>query len=41
LSIGNPMSENGDGDECLLGKIESITTGGVELSRDILLGEIC
>ena len=40
LSIGNPMSENEDGDECLLEKIESITTEGVELSRDILLGEI-
>jgi len=35
------MSENRDGDEYLLEKIESITTGGVELSRNILLGEIC
>jgi len=41
LSIGNPMSENKGGDECLLEKIESITTEGVELSRDILLDEIC
>ena len=41
LSIGNPMSENEGGDECLLEKIESITTEGVELSRDILLDEIC
>ena len=41
LSIGNPMSENEGRDECLLEKIESITTEGVELSRDILLDEIC
>ena len=41
MSIENPMSENGSGDECLLERIESIMTGEVELPRDILLGEVC
>jgi len=41
LSIGNPISENGSGGECLLERVESITTGEVELSRDVLLDEVC
>ena len=39
LSIGNPMSENRGGGECFLERVESITTGGVKLPRNILLGE--
>jgi len=41
LSIGNPMSENRSRGKCLLKRVESITTGGVESSRNVLLGEIC
>jgi len=34
------MSENKSGDECLLERIESIMTGGVELPRNVLPGEV-
>jgi len=34
------MSKDRSRDECLLERIESITTGGVKLPRNILLGEI-
>jgi len=40
LSIGNPISENRNKDECLLERVESITTGRVELPRNILSGEV-
>ena len=39
LSIGNPMSEDRYGGEYFLERVESILTGGVELPRNILLGE--
>jgi len=35
------MSEDGGEYECLLEGIESITTGGVKLSKNVLLDEIC
>ena len=35
------MSEDRDRCECLLEKIESITTGGVELPRNVLLNRVC
>jgi len=35
------MSEDRSRGECLLERIESIMTRGVELPRDILLGEVC
>ena len=41
LSIGNPMSEDRGGGKCLLKRVESITTGGVELPRNVFLGEVC
>jgi len=41
LSIKNPMSENRDGGECLLERVESIMTGGVELPGNILSDEAC
>jgi len=41
LSIGNLMSEDRYGDKCFLERVESILTGGVELPRNILLGEAC
>jgi len=41
LSIGNPMSENRSGGKCLLKRVESITTGRVELSKNVLSGEMC
>jgi len=41
LSIGNPMSEDGSRRKCLLERIESITTGGVELPKNVLPGEMC
>ena len=40
LSIGNPISENESGYECLLEEIESIMTGGVELQRNVLLSKV-
>jgi len=41
LSIGNPMSEDGSEGKCFLERVESIYTGGVELPRNVLLGEAC
>ena len=41
LSIGNPMSENQSRGEYFLERVESILTGGVELPRNVLLGEAC
>ena len=41
LSIGNPMSEDRYGGECFLKRVESISTGEVELPRNVLLGETC
>jgi len=41
LSIGNLMSEDRSGSECFLEKIESTTTGGVELLRNVLPDEAC
>jgi len=35
------MSEDGSRSECLLKRIESIMTGGVELPKDVLLDEVC
>jgi len=37
----NPISENGSRGKCLLERIESITTGGVKLLRNVLLGKAC
>ena len=39
LSIGNPMSENKSRDKCFLERVESISTGGVKLPRNVLPGE--
>ena len=41
LSIRNPMSEDRSGGECFLERVESISTRGVELPRNVLLGEAC
>ena len=41
LSIGNPMSEDKYRDKCFLKRVKSISTGGVELSRNVFLGETC
>ena len=41
LSIGNPMSEDRSRGKCFLERVESILTGGVELPRNVLLGEAC
>jgi len=41
LSIRNPMSKDRSGGECFLERVESISTGGVELPRNVLLGEAC
>ena len=41
LSIGNPMSEDRSGGKCFLERVESIFTGGVELPRNVLPGEVC
>ena len=35
------MSENRSGGKCFLERVESIFTGGVELPRNVLLGEVC
>jgi len=34
------MSEDRGGIKCFLERVESISTGGVELPRNILLGEV-
>jgi len=41
LSIKNPISEDRGRSECFLERIESITTGGAKLPRDVLPGEAC
>ena len=41
LSIGNPMSKNRSRGKYFLERVESILTGGVELPRNVLLGEAC
>ena len=41
LCIGNSMSKNRSRGKCLLKRAESITTGGVKLPRNVLLGEAC
>jgi len=41
LSIGNSMSEDRCGGKCFLERVKSILTGGVELPRSVLLGEVC
>ena len=41
MSIGNSISEDRSKIKCLFERVESITTGGVELSRNVLLGEAC
>jgi len=41
LSIKNLMSKDGSRDECLLERIESITTGRVELPKGVLPGKVC
>ena len=41
LSIRNPMSEDRCGGKCFLERVESISTGGVKLSWNVLLGETC
>jgi len=41
LSIRNPMSEDRCGGKCFLERVESILTGGVKLSRNVLPGEVC
>jgi len=35
------MSKDRSGDKCFLERVESILTGGVELPRNVLLGEMC
>jgi len=39
LSIRNSMSEDGSRSECFLERVESIITGGVKLSGNVLSGE--
>ena len=41
LSIRNSMSENKCGGKCFLERVESILTREVELSRNVLPGEVC
>ena len=35
------MSKDRSGNECFLERVESILTGGVKLSRNLLLGKVC
>jgi len=35
------MSKDRSGGKCFLERVESIYTGGVELPRNVLLGETC
>ena len=35
------MSKDRSRGECFLERVESISTGGVELPRNVLLGEVC
>jgi len=41
LSIRNSISEDKSRGKCLLERVESITTGGVELPGNVLLDEVC
>jgi len=41
LSIGNLISENRCRGKCFLERVESISTEGVELPRNVLLDEAC
>jgi len=41
LNIGNLISEDRYGGKYFLERVESILTGGVELPRSVLLGEVC
>jgi len=41
LYIRNSMSEDRSGGKCLLERVKSIMTEGVELPRNVLLGEAC
>ena len=41
LSIGNLVSEDRSRGKCLLERIESIMTGKIELSENVLLDEVC
>ena len=41
LRIRNLMSENRSRSECLLERVKSIMTGGVELPENVLPGEVC
>jgi len=41
LCIGNPMSKDRSKGKCIFERVESITTGGVELPRNVLLNEAC
>jgi len=41
LSIGNPMSKDKSRGKYFLERVESIYTRGVELSRNVLPGEVC
>ena len=41
LCIRNPMSENRSRGKYLLERVESITTEGVKLPKNVLLGEMC
>ena len=41
LSIRNSISEDRSGSECFLEGVESITTGEIKLSRNVLLDKAC
>ena len=41
LNIRNPICEDRSKDECLLKRVESIITGIIKLSGNVLLGEVC
>jgi len=41
LSIRNPISEDRCRSEYFFERVENISTGGVELPRNVLLGEAC
>ena len=41
LSIRNLISKDRSRGKCFLERVESILTGGVELPRNVLLGEVC
>jgi len=41
LNIRNPISEDWSKSECSLERVESISTEGVELPRNVFPGEAC